>query len=188
MKELFITHLIAIASVGPNTVLMLQAATSGRKTILLTALGITIAQFAHISYSLAFGQILSQSYVTGLTLIGCAYLVYMGVMTIKYADSESKSITGSFKNGLIVNLLNGKVAVYFVSIFPPLTAKLSHVELTGVISIISAMVFLWFSGLGLIGNHRAIKGFLEKYQVRLNYFFGFSFIALGAVLAKKTWL
>lgn len=181
MLELFTTHLLAIISIGPNTIIMLNASTSTTRTVVMTALGITVAQFAHISYSLAIGQVLTPNVTNVLVYMGSAYLVYMGVMTIRYAKSKNRTREVGFRDGVVVNLLNGKVIAYFLAIFPPLTAKFSWLEVSVVILVLTCMVFLWFTFVGLIGG--TIKNWLNRHSTPLNYLFGMCFIGLGLLIA-----
>lgn len=167
---------------------MLRASREESRTILLTAAGISLAQIVHIAYSLLAGHVLPGAFLTALNIVGCMYLCYMGLMTIKYAKSGFNDQRASFRNGFFINLFNGKVVAYFAAIFPPLTSSLSVNELGMVIAGVTAMVLTWFTLVGLIGKVKAFESFLKSYKTKLDYCFGTLFIALGASLFYSTFI
>jgi len=116
---------------GPDSLYVVgRGASQGFRAGAVAALGIGAGTFVHI-FAAAFGlsAILATSAhaFTGVKIIGCIYLLYMGftmvfgksnkqniATTIKEIDSLSKV----FYKGFLTNVLNPKVALFFLAFVP----------------------------------------------------------------------
>lgn len=121
---------------GPDTILILnRSATGGPLAGLSAAAGIVSGTFVHI-FAAAFGlsAILatSASAFMFVKLIGAAYLCYLGVSTLvksfRYRGAEAAtqadvrpaaaSSRRCFAQGFLTNVLNPKVALFFLAFVP----------------------------------------------------------------------
>lgn len=114
---------------GPDMLYVLARATGqGRAAGLVSAFGIGAGTFFHI-FAVAFGlagllRTVPAAY-TALRLTGAAYLIYLGVRTLLVRASGDKSVTVApaslrriFAQGVLTNVLNPKVALFFVAFLP----------------------------------------------------------------------
>ncbi|GEM49107.1 LysE family transporter [Deinococcus cellulosilyticus] len=129
---LFMVHLLALLTPGPDSLLVARLAVSNtRKAGLYAALGITLGNALWAGLALIGLQVLFQEVVwlqTALKVAGGLYLLYLGFLLWKgslkkTASSEStteplkSSNAAAFRSGLLTNLANVKAVIYFSSIF-----------------------------------------------------------------------
>ena len=116
---------------GADTVYILTRSISqGKKAGIYSVLGIGTGAIVHI-FLAAFG--LSMVLMNSLTLflcvkwIGVAYLIYLGIKSIKeksnlfgedQAEIEQLDVIRIWRQGFFTNLLNPKVAIFFLSLLP----------------------------------------------------------------------
>ena len=129
-----VVSLMVICTPGPDTALMIRnTLCGGRRGGVATAIGITagIAVWT-LAASAGVAAVLSASepVFRALQLAGAAYLVYLGARSLVAAVSGRRRETtaeGSgqrlapkraFRQGLLSNLGNPKIAVFFVSLLP----------------------------------------------------------------------
>lgn len=121
-------------SPGVDTILVMRnAAAGGWRLGFLTSLGICMGLFGHATVSaLGLSVILlgSAGLFTAFKLVGAAYLVYLGVQALRsaitpkgmsFSDAKSPStITamGSFRQGLLSNVLNPKPIIFYMAFLP----------------------------------------------------------------------
>jgi threonine/homoserine/homoserine lactone efflux protein len=110
---------------------------------------------------------------TVVKLVGAAYLVLLGVKALLAARrgayerpvKTERSSGGAFAAGLLTNLLNPKVAVMFLALWPqfmPATATaLDTVVMAGIAGV---TVLLWFTVLANVAT--ALRRFLVAAKVR----------------------
>ena len=118
-------------SPGPDIIYVLvQGMTNGKKHGIVTALGLVSGIIVHTSL-VAFGisAIIKQSenLFLMIRLLGAAYLFYLAwkvyksdsTITVKApAAEQKKELTSLFKRGFLMNVLNPKVAIFFLAFFP----------------------------------------------------------------------
>jgi len=114
---------------GPAVFLTItQAAHSGRKTGILTGLGIATGDFLHVIFAaIGLSAILMTSAFAFnvVKYVGAAYLLYMGIRAL-FAKAEAvdlpeaRSMSGwrAFRQGVVVEILNPKTALFFLAFFP----------------------------------------------------------------------
>lgn len=116
---------------GADTMYILtRSITQGRKAGIYSVLGITSGGLIHTTFA-AFGLsiILAKSALAFsiVKYIGVAYLVYLGIKMVternNLFDNKSQKIETTdlfkiYRQGLLTNVLNPKVALFFLSLLP----------------------------------------------------------------------
>ena len=131
-------HFLAVMSPGPDfAVTVSQSVRHGRKTGLLTALGIGTGISVHVLYTLLGVGVLihtSRWISRGARLLGGAYLVYLGVKLLRarpaalpagdgeQAAEQAPAVSGptlrqAFTTGFLTNATNPKATLFFLAIF-----------------------------------------------------------------------
>ncbi|MFD0977989.1 LysE family translocator [Salinimicrobium gaetbulicola] len=118
-------------SPGPDIIYVLvQGMTNGKKFGVITTLGLVSGIIVHTSL-VAFGisAIIKQSEVLFLIIkmIGATYLIYLAYMVYKSHPQinvdlddtvQKKDLWSLYKRGFLMNVLNPKVAIFFLAFFP----------------------------------------------------------------------
>lgn len=125
-------HLLAVASPGPDfAVVVRESVAHGRRTGVLTAIGVGSGILVHVAYSLlGIGLIVSQSIMlfNVLKWLAAAYLVYIGIKALRARPADPASLElaltenersgrGAFVTGFVTNGLNPKATLFFLSLF-----------------------------------------------------------------------
>src|SRR5262245_16056165 len=128
--------IVVIATPGPDTALTVRNTFLGGRSVgALTALGVSVAQILwSVATSLGLVGLLlaSKPVFQGVKLVGAVYLIYLGIRSLYSAclDSPllgpsigrlpSMSLSGSaaFRQGVINNLANPKMAGCFAIVLP----------------------------------------------------------------------
>ncbi len=127
-----VAHALAVASPGPDFALVLrQSLAHGRRTALWSSLGIGCGLSIHIGYCiLGLGYFLKNSAVALATVkyLGAAYLAWVGVQALRTrarngdvdlgAGGTAPTDGAAWTTGFLVNVLNPKAALFFISLFP----------------------------------------------------------------------
>jgi RhtB (resistance to homoserine/threonine) family protein len=115
---------------GPDMALVLQnGLTRGRRAAVVTALGINAGLLVWaVAAALGIAALLhgSATAFTLLKLAGAAYLIWLGLRalnqarrgTVAAADRAVRSTASPFRQGLLSNLLNPKIALVFTTLIP----------------------------------------------------------------------
>lgn len=156
-----ITYIImtffVVLSPGVDTALITKRTIAeGKKDGLQMALGITAGSLAHtLAATLGISMLILQSAVafTILKWVGAIYLIYLGIRSLaKRPQTDQLNETNqfnkgsAFKEGLLSNILNPKVAVFFITFLPQfVTAKnTAMIELFTMGCIYAIISVLWF--------------------------------------------
>lgn len=121
---------------GPDTMYIIgRSIAQGRYAGLMSVLGISTGSVVHTTAA-AFGLsaiLFASSLAFGVVkLIGAAYLVYLGIQMILSRNSEihvdivemkGADLWTIYRQGLITNLLNPKVALFFMAFLPQFVAR-----------------------------------------------------------------
>ncbi|MBI2354838.1 MAG: LysE family translocator [Deltaproteobacteria bacterium] len=113
---------------GPDNIFIItQGIARGRKPAIVTALGMCSGISVHTTAA-AFGisAVFYSSAVAfnAVKYAGAAYLLYLAFKTLKersairLAVADDRSATALFKRGFIMNVLNPKVAMFFLAFLP----------------------------------------------------------------------
>lgn len=131
-KAAFLTFLIAALALnlapGPDMLFVIgRSVGQGRKAGIVSSLGVFIGCWVHI-LAAAFGiAALLRSSPVAFNVVryaGAAYLIYLGIkMLAQKTDLASRqlkaeSLTSIFRQGAITNMLNPKVAIFFLAFLP----------------------------------------------------------------------
>jgi threonine/homoserine/homoserine lactone efflux protein len=162
----------------------------GRRPAFFTTLGICLGLCVHATASaLGLSAILRVSALayTAVKAVGAGYLMYLGVQTIRRAGEQRLGESGgvpavlgllperpllmrSFRQGILTNVLNPKVAVFYLTFLPQFIAPSDPVLLKslGLASIHIVMGLLWLtlyawflSGFRTVLNRAAVRRWLE---------------------------
>ncbi|MET0272251.1 MAG: LysE family translocator [Phenylobacterium sp.] len=185
---------------GLDTALVLRtAAVEGAKRAALAALGISLGCLVWgAAVALGLGALLGASTLafTLLKWAGAAYLVWLGLkLLLRPRESFDLSTTGSaaagdftwMRRGLLTNLLNPKIGVFYVSFLPQFlpqgVAAGPFIFLLAVIHVLIGS--LWSAA--LIAGTRPIAGVLQKAPVVrwLDRVCGGVFVGFGLRLALE---
>jgi threonine/homoserine/homoserine lactone efflux protein len=185
---------------GLDTALVLRtAAVEGARRAALAGLGVVLGCLAWGgAVALGLGALLEASQLAfqALKWAGAAYLVWLGVnLILKPRDRFEPGAPGThaggglawMRRGLLTNLLNPKVGVFYVSFLPQFVpAQVAAAPFMFLLAAIHALMGLaWFAV--LIGATRPIAGALQKAAVVrwLDRLTGGVFLGFGVRLALE---
>ena len=194
--------LAVIVAPGPDNIYVLtRGIAQGRKVALASAWGMCSGLLFHTTLAaVGLSAILARS-AGALSLvkyIGAAYLVYLGIRALlsreEFSPSVEKIFTVKLRNfflqGLTMNLLNPKVAVFFMAFLPQFvspsvgtagSAALRLVALGLVFALLSVVIFsaiALFSG--VVGDRLSRN---PRFATALQWSTGFVLVGLGVRLA-----
>ena len=188
--------LLALAPGPDNIFVLTQSALRGKAAGLLVTLGLCTGLVVHTT-AVAFGVavIFQASAVafTGLKLFGAGYLLYLAwhafrasAETIAAAESKPLSRFKLYRRGIIMNVTNPKVSIFFLAFLPqfadPVRGSLtSQIILLGVIFIVATVLI--FGGIALLAG--ALGEWLNRShraQMVLHKVAGMVFVALALKL------
>ncbi len=170
----------------------------GRRAGVLAALGIGSAILFHVTYTvLGLGILVSQS-ILAFNLIkwaGAAYLVFIGILSLKAEAPKPVDIVGtpasgarsarrSFGIGVLTNLLNPKAALFFVSLFTVIVSHGTPAAVKAGYGVTMAlMVATWFTLVAVFFTTPKVRLAFQRFGRWINRVTGLVFIGLGVRLA-----
>lgn len=169
---------LLVITPGPDMALITKnALTRGKRAALMTAFGIESGLLVWTGASvLGIVAVLRSSTVafTILKFVGAAYLVYLGVtafLSLRAAARSSKSapertLSGSpFRQGLLSNVFNPKIVVFFTSFIPQFVTPgpAAVAQSVGYAAIFMVMGMVWLVSYALFAAN--ISTFLRKRRV-----------------------
>lgn len=198
---IMVAHALAVASPGPDFALVLrQSLAHGRRTAVWSSIGIGCGLSVHIAYCiLGLGLFLKNSAVALATVkyLGAAYLVWVGVQALRAkprmgdvelaASLAAPTDRAAWTNGFLVNVLNPKAALFFISLFPlavsVTTPKLIQLGY-GVWMTLSTMA--WFGFVSVVFTRAEVRRRFLRHGHWVDRALGVVFIgfAVSLVLAK----
>ncbi len=125
----FVSASLALVLIpGPNHLyIMARGLSQGRAAALVSAVGVEVATLVHIAAAAAgLSYVIARS-ATLFAIVkwaGVAYLVYLGIRAFTGGDGaaartpERQPLRKVFLEGVVVNLLNPKVTLYFLAFLP----------------------------------------------------------------------
>jgi len=183
---------------GPDSLYVIgRSAGQGFRAGSVGAFGIGAGTLVHI-FAAAFGlsAILATSAMafTVVKVIGCIYLLYIGFSMLlsksktvnvddSIAENKNTSLSNIFFQGFLTNVLNPKVALFFLAFVPQFIAmdypdKAMSFIFLGVIFNINAMIWChilaWSSSSisGKVKHNQRLTTYLTKFTGALFLFFG----------------
>ena len=193
--------LVLIATPGPDIIYVLtRGIGQGRRAALVSACGVSLGVVVHTTFAtLGLSALLAQSAFafSVVKYAGAAYLIYLGVRTLLSRESFATRGGGArpvglaavFRQGVLSNVLNPKVALTFLAFLPQFVSPpssgsgaSSQMLVLGLIFMLLTLLFLcvvaFFSG--TMGDRLASRPGLADGLRRLT---GCVFVGLGLRLA-----
>jgi threonine/homoserine/homoserine lactone efflux protein len=182
---------------GPAVIYILNRSVSdGREVGLASVAGLEVGDAIQVLFAaLGLSAVLATS-AAAFNVVkwaGAAYLVYLGIRTLSRRpadiDTGQSGVTPSsaFRQGIVVNALNPKTALFFLSIFPQFIDPADGRAITQ--SMVLGAVFLLLATL-FNGTYSLIASSLRGVLVRgrslpfvRRYVAGVVFVALGVLAA-----
>ena len=185
---------------GPAVLYIVNRSVSdGREAGLAAVAGLTLGNLAHaLAAAAGLSAVLATSSAAFSTVkwLGAVYLVYVGVRTLMRPapvidpDQPGVSVRRSFTQGIVVNVLNPKVALFFLSFLP----QFIHPE-KGRPALQALVLGLVFVGIGFFtdGTYSLVASSLRTVLLRgktlpfvQRWVAGTVFIGLGLVAATAS--
>ncbi len=185
---------------GPAVLYIVNRSVSdGREAGLAAVAGLTLGNLAHaLAAAAGLSAVLATSATAFSTVkyLGAAYLVYVGIRTLMRRpaaidpDQPGVSPRRAFTQGIVVNVLNPKVALFFLSFLP----QFIHPE-NGRPALQALVLGLVFVGIGFFtdGTYSLIASKLRTVLLRgrtlpfvQRWVAGTVFIGLGLVAATAS--
>ena len=185
---------VVIVTPGQDTALTIRnTLLGGRRAGVGTAVGVVSGQLAWAlatSAGLAALLLASAPLFTAIRLAGAAYLVVLGAQALVAAvraraheDRLPRRRSSAVRQGLLSNLGNPKMAVFFTSLLPQFASSFAGMLSLGLL--FAAVTLSWLS-LYALAVARA-SGLLRKTRVRraLDAVTGLALVALGLRVAAE---
>lgn len=186
---------------GPNALLILfTALTQSRRFAVANILGVALGFMIHAFVSAkGLSLLLSQSALAFniLKWMGVAYLVWLGINNLKsglkLADQklkldrkvEEQTLKQAFVKGLLTNLLNPKIVLFYLSIFPQFVQPEHILEQSMILGALQAgIVASWYLFVIFFATKLKVLLTSSKTSKWLNYVSGALFISFGVGLAN----
>ncbi len=125
-----LSSIVLTLSPGPDILYVItQSITEGKKKAILISIGLTTGLIIHtilVVSGLSFFVSENKLIFNFLKLFGAGYFFYLSIITfLRRKKTElipnSKKTRNYFKKGLVMNLLNPKVSLFFIALLPSFT-------------------------------------------------------------------
>lgn len=187
--------LILLLVPGPAvTYIVSRGLADGRRSAMAAVVGVEIGNFLHVvAATLGLSAILATSAAafSAVKWLGVAYLVFVGIRTLATTPPELSieashaTARGALTRGIVINALNPKVALFFLSFLPQFV-----VDGAGAPALQTFVLGLTFVGLGCVTDSvyalivsgaraRLLRGRGSNFVRR--YVTGVTYVALGLV-------
>jgi threonine/homoserine/homoserine lactone efflux protein len=125
----FVASWILIVTPGPDMLyVIMRGITQGRAAGILSAMGVTLGLLVHTMFAALGLAVLLQTSAVAFSIVkyaGALYLIYLGVKAIRDKTSftpgereKDVSFRTIFFQGTLSNVLNPKVALFFLAFLP----------------------------------------------------------------------
>jgi threonine/homoserine/homoserine lactone efflux protein len=190
--------LLAITPGPDSTLVFAQSLRHGARGGLVASFGVMTGCLVHVTAaSVGLSALLaaSASAFNVVKWAGAAYLAFIGVRTIITAGRvaaaaqapQALRTSSVFWTGFLTNVLNPKVAVFFVAFLPQFVSTgAAHAPLGFAVLglVVIAIGFVWLIGLAFVaGRSAAMLGSRGRLKVWFERALGGAFVALAAKLA-----
>ena len=196
--EFLLTTLILVITPGTGVLFTMAAGLArGVRAGVLAAFACTLGTVPHIAAAITgLAALLHTSAVAFQVVkyLGVAYLLYMawatfrdrGALTVDEEDAAPRSARQVIVSGVLVNILNPKLSIFFVAFLPQFVSPGSPAlpQMLALSGVFMAVTLLVFAGYGLFAASIR-KHVITRPQVLtwMRRSFGGAFVALGAKLA-----
>ena len=194
-----VTALVVVATPGTGALYTLAAGLGrGARAGVLAAFACTLGIVPHIAAAVTgTAALLDRSAVAFQTvkILGVLYLLYMAVATwrdrseLVVADRAAPTTRRVLTQGVLVNLLNPKLTIFFFAFLPqfvPAHGAHTLARMLLLSAVFMAMTFTVFAGYGMCAAAVRTRVVARPHLVRrLRRSFAVTFVALGARLAVQ---
>ncbi|QIW16683.1 hypothetical protein A4G20_10265 [Pasteurellaceae bacterium RH1A] len=194
---IFLVQLVGLLSPGPDFFYVSRkAASSTTRNALLGSLGICIGVGVWAVVALFGLAFLSKSadlvqYI--IMVLGGGFLVRMGIKMVQVRENaqfkvsqekiQPTSAWTEIKNGLMVNISNAKIAVFFSSVMSGYVSQLNQLsDLLAVLAILVFSALVYFILLVFLFSRSKVRQFYSKYSRYIDNGAGLIFILFGGEL------
>ncbi|MDI2089775.1 LysE family transporter [Commensalibacter oyaizuii] len=194
---IFLLQLFALATPGPDSLLVLRTALAKHKNAAFKAsLGISLGAFIWVILSLLGLHVLFQYYpfLNKVVLFcGACYLLYLAYqlyhLNTDHKLEDKRNLKSSdLLNGLLCNLSNPKAIIYFASIFSMLSFEGGIVAYGKIILLIVGETLLWFLGISIVFSHPAMKRVYQSYARKIDVAAAGIFVLFACLMFVKFFL
>ena len=197
----FCTSILLALAPGPDNIFVLtQSAMRGRIAGWAITLGLCTGLIGHtIVVASSIAVILQTSYIAyaSLKLAGVTYLLYLAYLAFQASSitlNKSNNITDSlsqlYRRGILMNVTNPKVSIFFLSFLPQFTdssrgSLLLQILILGFIFIIAAMLVFGIISLlaGFIGEQFMSS---SRIQILMNRITGTIYFSMALKIAIES--
>lgn len=196
LSVIAVVSLLAAISPGPDFFIVLRnSLVYSRKTGMYTTLGVGLALFFHLFYTLiGIGVLIAESVYLYhfIKYAGIAYLFYIGCKSVMDSFQASSSKieyvaatdiippSTAIKQGFLTNLLNPKAAMFFISLFSqfiePGTPFVQKLQLAGVNWIVTMS---WFLFLAYVVTGKRLMSKINQFRTYVDRVMGGALILLS---------
>lgn len=196
--EFLITTLVIVATPGTGVIYTLAAGlTRGARASVIAAVGCTLGIVPHmVAATMGLAALLHASALAFETLkyLGVAYLLYMAWTTFREkgalavdADTSPRSTLRVIVSGILINILNPKLTIFFFAFLPQFVSSGESNALPRMLEMSAVFMLLTFFVFGVYGVFAAsIRSKIVSRPRAMTWMrrvFAGSFVALGARLA-----
>lgn len=193
-----LTGLFLVMTPGMDTLLVLnKSIVQGKKAGIFATLGISTGILFHTFLGAVGLSMLIANSPTAFSIIkylGAAYIIYLGIMKFQEQKQEIKigkeikpKSQNDFLTGLLTNILNPKVAILFLALFPQFINPDYLDSPTPFILLgttMTAIATTWFLSLSFFSNYFAQRFKNSNHsKLSLNKISGVVFIIMGLLVA-----
>jgi threonine/homoserine/homoserine lactone efflux protein len=182
-----VVAVVVVVTPGVDMALVTKnALLHGRRAALGTALGVNVG-IALWTLAAALGVAAlvraSAEAFDVVKLAGAVYLVYLGLQALRRRERAAVpgSRTSPFRQGLISNALNPKIAVFFTSLLPQFGHSLPALLLLGALFNAIGLVWLTMYAVAAARGRAALRR--PRVRAALDYLSGVVLVGLGVRLA-----
>ena len=180
---------------GPDTAYILgRSIAQGREAGIASALGICVGSIFHTcAAALGLSAILATSAFAfgAIKLLGGAYLIFLGIKMIfdrrkqlsLPSNFRRRTTVAAFRQGILTNILNPKVALFFLALLPQFIDPASNMKIAAFIALgltfvttgtIWCLILAWFASAfsERLRNNETISQWLNRPAGALFIFLG----------------
>lgn len=194
LAEIVLVHSAAMASPGPNVLVVTRTAgNESRRAGLFAAAGVATGSTlwaAFAAVGLAFVIVRFPLVRDALRVLGGAYLVVLGIRTARSQPAPATTrlaAADAWRRGILTNLSNPKAAVFFLSIFAALLPVDASPGLrAAAVGLIAVDALLWHGVLAVVFSTARAQGVFVKRRAWIDRIagtvmvtFGLTFVVVG---------
>lgn len=194
--------LLLILIPGPDFAVVVPNALRGRATGTATALGTASGLAVHAGIAAAglSAVVLTSDVVfSAVKYLGAAFLLYLGVRALWKSrrtrrqptaptTEQCRPLTGraAYRQGLLVNLLNPKAPLIYLSVMPQFLQPTSSstAQLAAMSTILVGLALTWYIVLTLLVG--VLRPIIEQFRVWIDRVTGLVLIGLGVRVALES--